>query len=436
MSDRYPYGENVPDKKGGSSGKMLAAFIIVIILILSIFVSAVVFLNNFDSLTNTYREVPEKIDFTIQKEVIISTSVSDGSPTSFTYKASIPKDRSIADVNLQNVIKVSPSPRPDNGYPDISGSDQEFMMWEESNFKGTKEIQITYSISTTTFIWNINEDDSGTLGDIPQELRDQYLDSEWRIDYDHDNELDSQDDIDDDGDWDYLIEVTDPKIMNQAEKLTSGQTNVYLQIKSIYDYLTDPNNLNYVTTQTKTIPKDCTTTLSSLKGDCDDYSILFVALTRAAGIPSWLELGIIYDPENGNWGAHAWAKVVIPFFDGTYTIGTVDIVNQEFLIHDAYRFTEWIDTGGDIFVEGEPINNLEYYYHSFSYVIPSNGNSFPTIQESYSTESYQERGDRIEIPLKENGNDNEPVPSFELGLLILTVVVLVLIKKLPVKKIR
>jgi hypothetical protein len=310
------------------------------------------------------------------------------------------------------------------------------MMWEESNFKGTKEIQITYSISTTTFIWNINEDDSGTLGDIPQELRDQYLDSEWRIDYDHDNELDSQDDIDDDGDWDYLIEVTDPKIMNQAEKLTSGQTNVYLQIKSIYDYLTDPNNLNYVTTQTKTIPKDCTTTLSSLKGDCDDYSILFVALTRAAGIPSWLELGIIYDPENGNWGAHAWAKVVIPFFDGTYTIGTVDIVNQEFLIHDAYRFTEWIDTGGDIFVEGEPINNLEYYYHSFSYVIPSNGNSFPTIQESYSTESYQERGDRIEIPLKENGNDNEPVPSFELGLLILTVVVLVLIKKLPVKKIR
>jgi hypothetical protein len=434
MRDRYPYEEKKTVKKEGSSGKMMAAFIIAIILILSVLVTSVMILNNFDSLTNSYRKIPEKINFTLEKEVVISTSVSDGSPTSFTYKASIPRDRSIADVSLQNVISVSPSPRPNNGYPDISGSDQGFMMWEESNFRGTMVIRITYTISTTTFVWEISEDDSGTLDDIPQEIKDQYLDSEWKIDYDHDNELDPLDDIDEDDEWDYLIEVTDPEIVSRADKLTSDQTNVYLQVKSIYDYLTDPDNLNYVTTQEKTIPKDCASTLSSLKGDCDDYSILFVSLARAAGIPSWLELGVIYDPENGNWGAHAWAKVVIPFRDGTYTIATVDIVNQEFLIHDAYRFTEWIDTGGDIMVEGKPINNLEYYYHSFSYVIPSNGNSFPRIQESYSTHSYQEQGNQIEIPLENNGKDNESVPSFELGLLLLTVVILVLIKKLPVKK--
>jgi hypothetical protein len=431
---RYPYDQKKPEKKQRSTGKAFAAFFIVIILIMSIIITSALIFQNFDPFKKTHREVPERINFTVEKEVIISNSVSGGSPTSFSYKASIPKDRGIADINLQNVISVSPEPRPDNGYPDISDSDQEFMMWEEQGFQGTMVIRITYSISTTTFVWDITEDDSGTIDDIPQELKDQYLQSEWKIDYDQDNTLDPQDDIDEDGDWDYLIEVTDPEIISRTEDLTSSKNNVYSKILAIYDYLTESDNLNYVTTQAKTIPQDCVTTLKLLQGDCDDYSILFVSLARAAGIPSWLELGVIYDPDNGRWGAHAWAKVCIPILDGPYTIATVDVVNQEFLIHDAYRFTEWIDTGGDILVKGKPVNNLEYYYHSFSYVIPSNGNSYPRIQESYSTQTYREFGDTIEIPLKNSEDDPQSVPSFELGLLILSVVVFVLMKKLPVRK--
>ena len=433
---RYPPDQKQPEKKQASTGKTLAALFIVIILIMSLLISSVLIFSYLEPFRTTHREVPEKINFTVEKEVIISTSVSDGSPMSISYKASVPKDRGIADVNLQNVISVNPTPRPDNGYPDISDTDQEFMRWEEQNFRGTLVISITYSISTMTFVWDMSEEDSGTVNDIPQEIKDQYLNNEWKIDYDQDNELDAQDDIDDDGAWDYLIEVSDPGIEDRAYELTSWTTNVYSQVKSIYDYLTSPDNLNYVTTSAKTIPQDCASTLRLLKGDCDDYSILFVSLARAAGIPSWLELGVIYDPDNGKWGAHAWAKICIPFTDGTYTIATVDIVNQEFLVHDAYRFTEWIDTGGDILVEGKFVNNLEYYYHSFSYIIPSNGNTFPTIQESYSTESYREFGDRIEIPIENAEEDQQTVPSFELGLLVLTVVVIVVIKKLPVKKIR
>lgn len=423
---QYPSEPRDIEKKPSSTGKMVAAIFIIIILILSVLVTSAMIFNTFDPFNNNiHREVPEQINFTLEKEVIISTSVSDGSPTSFTYKASIPKDRNIGDVNLQNVVSVSPSPRPDNGYPDLSGSDQDFMMWEESSFRGTMVIRISYSISTSTFVWSVTEENSGDLDDIPQDLKDQYLENEWKIDYDGDNEIDPQDDLDDDGDWDYLIEVTDPKIASRAENLTKGKTDVYSQLRSIYDYLTSSDSLNYVTTQTKSIPQDCVSTLNLLKGDCDDYSILFISLSRASGIPAWLELGVIFDPESGGWGAHAWAKVCIPFIDGSYTIATVDIVNQEFLIHDAYRFTEWIDTGGDIIVEGKPINNLEYYYHSFSYVIPNNGNSFPTIQETYSTQTYREFGDTIEIPIENTEDDQQSVPSFELGLLLLAVVVII-----------
>lgn len=55
-----------------------------------------------------------------------------------------------------------------------------------------------------------------------------------------------------------------------------------------------------------TIP-DPVEVLSSLEGDCNEHSALFVALARAAGIPSKVEVGLVYF-ENAFY-YHAWASV-------------------------------------------------------------------------------------------------------------------------------
>lgn len=414
-----------------SSGKALAVVLVVIILIIAVLASASLLINTLGPLNDKYREVPEGLNITLKKEARITTVSPNGTTTSFTYKVAVPQDRNIAEVALQDVQLVDPKPRPEYVYPDISSSEQAFMIWEENNFRGSKTIEITYTLRTKTHIWDISEEDSGTLDDIPQNLKDQYLTDEWRININKDDNLDADEDIDGDGEWDYLIEMSDPKIEARAESLTEDENNVYSNLKAIYDYLTASENLNYVTKESKSIPQDCVSTLKILQGDCDDYSILFVALCRAAGIPVWLELGIIYDPEVGRWGGHAWTKVFIPLNDGTYTIATIDIVNREFLIHDAYRITEWVDTGGDLYIEGKNVNNLEYYYHSFTYIIRNNGNgeSFPILTESYITQEYRELGDTIKLPIEDSEDDeSQSIPSFGVGILIISVFAILLIK--------
>ncbi|MBM3329492.1 MAG: transglutaminase domain-containing protein, partial [Calditrichaeota bacterium] len=44
--------------------------------------------------------------------------------------------------------------------------------------------------------------------------------------------------------------------------------------------------------------------LQSAEGDCNEHSVLFVALARAAGIPARIQLGVVY--QQGRFYYHAW----------------------------------------------------------------------------------------------------------------------------------
>ena len=54
---------------------------------------------------------------------------------------------------------------------------------------------------------------------------------------------------------------------------------------------------------------DALTTLKHLKGDCNEHSVLFAALARAAGIPTSIEIGLVY--LEGRFYYHAWNAVYI-----------------------------------------------------------------------------------------------------------------------------
>jgi hypothetical protein len=134
-------------------------------------------------------------------------------------------------------------------------------------------------------------------------------------------------------------------------------------------------------------------------------------------IPAWLELGVLYDRNQETWGGHGWAKVAIPFDDG-WTAATIDIVNKQFLFHDPYRFIEWIDTGGDITVTEDgntkTYNNLDYYYHSFSY--RSSGSATITSPDTndFRTINLNEFGDKHKVPVEgDPTNDLCGTPGFE-----------------------
>jgi hypothetical protein len=100
-------------------------------------------------------------------------------------------------------------------------------------------------------------------------------------------------------------------------------------------------------------------------GDCDDFSILFSSIARAAGIPAWLELGKIpaFIDDKGScnledWGGHAWVNALVPLKDGTSIVVSIDLANSYFLWMPPYRISDWVDNGNG--------DDLYSYYYLFS----------------------------------------------------------------------
>ncbi len=420
---REPRKTPAKSSSGGGSGTVIAVVVIIlIILLLYMFRGPIMdFIENPPPLK--YQEFPEGLDFTVRKSMSIKLDGNEqrGDSVSYILKSACPKDSSMRNENgddflLQDVQDVDVQPEPNNGYPDFNKLEQEIMLWSEEDTLDDANYEATYTIRTRFYEWEFDEEESGVIADIPTRLKQQYNHDEWVIDDDRDGILDQDEDIDRDGEWDYRIEMSSPSIQRLASNLADGKTNVYLVVKSFYDYLTSSDNLNYIPSSDG-LPKDCITTLNRKSGDCDDYSILFVSLCRAVDIPAWLELGVLYDRQAQRWGGHGWAKVAIPFEGGT-TYATIDIVNKHFLFHDPYRFIEWVDNGGDITVteygETKTVNNLDYYYHSFSYrsfgrptITSPDTNSFQTIQMN-------EFGDTQRIPVEdETGSGLCMIPGFE-----------------------
>jgi len=146
-------------------------------------------------------------------------------------------------------------------------------------------------------------------------------------------------------------------------------------------------------------PKSCLETLEDGTGDCDDQSILLISLLRAAGIPSWLAFGVLYDGGNDAWGAHAWAEVYMPLADGNGGSVVIDVVNSEFLVRNCNRLEEWKSDGiGD---------HLSDYYHilSYNYTL-ANPHQLPPsvdISDDY-TGDYEGSASKVYVALPSVGN--------------------------------
>ncbi len=423
-----------PSSRSSSGGHGGAAVIGVVILILLLLLLYMFWPQISNFIENPpplrYQEFPEGIEFTVRKNMELQASgTRPRDSVSYTLKSASPKDNKLGqDFYLQDVKSVEPQPNPTDRYIDNSGREQEIMIWEEENFLGSASYEITYSITTRFYQWEFEEEDSGNIADIPNGLKQMYNHDEWPIDEDRDGHLDPEDDIDGDNKWDYRIEPTNSRIRSKANDLANGDTNVYKVIKSFYDYLV--GNLNYIPSSDG-LPKDCTETLSTKRGDCDDYSILFVSLCRAVDIPAWLELGVLYDRQQQRWGGHGWAKVAIPF-EGGWTSATVDIVNKQFLYHDPFRFIEWVDTGGDItvteFDETKTVNNLDYYYHSFSYKSYGSPRITSPNTNDYNTVSMNEFGETKKVPVEgEGGSELCMLPGFDAWELIIAMMAITLV---------
>ncbi len=102
---------------------------------------------------------------------------------------------------------------------------------------------------------------------------------------------------------DAMIQCTDPVIIAVADSLTEGATDAWDAVTRISRFV----DRAVENVPTVSLPS-AVDVLDNRRGDCNEHTILTVALCRAVGIPAVTCAGIVY-VDNGIFGYHAWPAV-------------------------------------------------------------------------------------------------------------------------------
>ncbi len=171
------------------------------------------------------------------------------------------------------------------------------------------------------------------------------------------------------------------EVMKLAKKITAGKKTVLEKAKAIYDWTCD-NTYRDPKTRGCGEGNVCTLLLNP-GGKCADIHSVFVALARAAGVPSREVFGIRLgknDTDDITTWQHCWAEFYLPGY-GWVPVDAADVrkamLKENLSLKDAktkeYREYYWggidpyrvkLSTGRDLILNprqpGEPVNYLMY----------------------------------------------------------------------------
>ncbi|MBI4153749.1 transglutaminase domain-containing protein [Candidatus Woesearchaeota archaeon] len=107
-----------------------------------------------------------------------------------------------------------------------------------------------------------------------------------------------------------FITITD-EIKNKASEIIEGQTDYYLVVYKLADWVQE--NIKYnLTTLTAEAVQNSSWVLENKEGVCDEITNLFISLARSLGIPARFISGQVYTNIDKNFGNHGWAEVFFP----------------------------------------------------------------------------------------------------------------------------
>jgi hypothetical protein len=339
---------------------VLAVIVVVIVLLMTPAVQNIIA----ETLFSPFEEkVPETAVFKLTRE--FQVSANGGIITNFTLDTPALKSHSPGGTVLQQVLNTSEQP---SASSEGSRYGVPWLVWQYGNLEGsqTYNVQMNYEVRVNAHVWKIDAASSANLSDIPYPLKGAYLHDEWKI------------------------VVDNPAIEARSTALVGQEKDVYTILYSIYHWVVD--NVRYPANPRLGDPASSVDTLASKVGDCDDQSILFCALARAAGIPAWMQLGALYDPADGSWNGHGWVQTFIPLVGGGGEYVIIDTVNRDFLVYKPNRIVEYTDDGNEA--------HLHDYYYSFTYSYVTDSYSpgqTPDYSETFTSISYQPSSTKVSI---------------------------------------
>ncbi|MDH7564643.1 MAG: transglutaminase-like domain-containing protein [Candidatus Bathyarchaeota archaeon] len=150
------------------------------------------------------------------------------------------------------------------------------------------------------------------------------------------------------------IESDNPEIVSKAQSLVGNVADPHEKASLIYNYVV--KHLRYARQEEE---KGALWALRNEVGDCSEFSYLFVALCRAAGIPSRIKTGFVFHsaPEVLEDG-HMWAE----YYLGNYGWIPVDAAWKQFDRIDARHFSTMQSIA-------ERIPYTNYYFSTKTYLV-------------------------------------------------------------------
>ena len=127
------------------------------------------------------------------------------------------------------------------------------------------------------------------------------------------------------------IQSKNPMIQALAKKISFEKKDAWQIVQAINDWV----YLNMEKALVDTLT--ATDALIELKGECQAHANLFVALSRAAGIPARVVSGLVYSSEYKGFLYHAWAEVYVNGWramDPTFGQNLVDATHIKLGVRD------------------------------------------------------------------------------------------------------
>lgn len=135
-----------------------------------------------------------------------------------------------------------------------------------------------------------------------------------------------------------LIQATDPRIVEAAREIAGGATDPAVVARRLTEWVYDR------------LAKDITLSIPSAvqvlemgQGDCNEHTVLYVALARALGLPTRTAVGLVH--VNGRFYYHAWPEVWLDEWvamDPTLDQAPADAMHLRFLVGGLARQVELI----------------------------------------------------------------------------------------------
>ncbi|MGI9553926.1 MAG: transglutaminase domain-containing protein [Thermodesulfobacteriota bacterium] len=144
-----------------------------------------------------------------------------------------------------------------------------------------------------------------------------------------------------------LINKDDQNIVSQTRSIVKNEKNSLKAVRLINQWVYE----TLEKTPTVSIPT-AVDVLASKKGDCNEHSVLFTAMTRSVGIPTKVVLGLIY--LEGRFYYHAWNEVYLGTWvpvDSTFGQFPVDATHIKLLEGDISKSPEILRVVGKINLE-------------------------------------------------------------------------------------